>query len=287
MGLFIAAVDEALTEKGLGFLVTLIDIAIIFLLAFLLVTGLKKLVRRILRAKSGTMETVRGKRVETAATMAVSLARYGIYFIAGALALSELGFASSIRTLLTAAGIGGVVVGIGAQSLVSDIVSGFFLLFEDQFAVGDYIQAGGVTGTVEAVALRTTTIRGYTGELNVVPNGSIKTLTNYSRTNALAVVDVPVAVQADTQRALALIQEEAEAYYATLGDLAVKPPEIMGVASAQGGQKSLRVVMLVKPLEHWAVQRELLGRALARLEKEGIPLPYERIISGGGGTADD
>ena len=159
MAMFIAPVEAMLEEKGLGFLATAADIIIIFALAFALERLLTRLLRRVVRKKAGGAESARAKRLETAVTVLQSVVRYAVYFIAAALSLSELGFASSVRTLLTAAGVGGLVLGVGAQSLVSDVVAGFFLLTEDQFAVGDYIEAGGVTGTVEAVTIRTTTIR--------------------------------------------------------------------------------------------------------------------------------
>ena len=194
MVLFIDAVDEMLSEKGLGFVTNIINIAFIVLLAILITKGVRRLMQNSHRI---TGDPVKQKRAETAETLMASIIKYVTYFIAAALIASELGFGASVRSLLAAAGIGGIVIGIGAQSLISDIVNGFFFLFEDQFSVGDMIDAGGITGTVESIGLRTTTVRAFTGEVSVIPNGSIRTLTNYSRTNSLAIVDIPVALSAD------------------------------------------------------------------------------------------
>lgn len=274
---FIKQIDELLADRGLGFVSAIIDVALTFLFAWLLVRLIRAVVRRALKARKPAVDDGRAKRLDTAATLIVSIAKYAIYFLAVAAAIGQLGLTASMTSLLTAAGIGGVVVGIGAQSLVKDIVSGFFMLFEDQFAVGDYITAAGVTGTVTAIALRTTTVHSYTGELTIIPNGSIATLTNYSRTNTLALVDMPISYGEDSKKALSLMDEEARAYRDEIGDRAVSDPEIVGAAKVENGMMMLRVAMLVKPLEHWGVQRELTARIAARFAKEGIRLPYSSI----------
>ena len=273
----IKALDDKLAGMGLGFLGSLIDIALIFALAFLIVRITKGIVRRLIKKRGGAEESVRRRRMDTAGTLAISVVRYIAYFVAVAATIGELGLSDTMTSILAAAGIGGVIIGIGAQSLISDIVNGFFMLFEDQYAVGDYISAGGATGTVEAIALRTTTIRSYTGELTTIPNGSIKGVTNYSRTDSLALIDMPIAYGEDAGRALALMEEEARAYKAELGDAAPGEPEALGAVSAEGGAMALRLVMRVKPLEHWGVQRELTRRIAARFVKEGIRLPYTRV----------
>ena len=148
-----------------------------------------------------------------------------------------------------------------------------FFVFEDPFSVGDMIDAGGITGTVESIGLRTTTVRAFTGEVSVIPNGSIRTLTNYSRTNSLAIVDIPVALSADADAAMALMRQEAERYCAEIADKVCQSPEIYGVNDVSPFAKTLRLVVSVKPLEHWAVQRELRKRILERFVREGIKLP--------------
>ncbi len=274
---FIKQIDELLADRGLGFVSAIIDVALTFLIAWIAVRAIRFVVKRALAVRRPAADSARARRFDTAATLVLSAAKYAVYFLAAAAAVGQLGLTASMTSLLTAAGIGGVVIGIGAQSLIKDIVSGFFLLFEDQFAVGDVITAGGVTGKVEAIALRTTVIRSYTGEVTVVPNGSITTLTNYSRTNALAVVDMPVSIREDAARALALMLEEAKAYYEELGERAEGEPEAPGAIRAENGALVLRVTMSVKPLEHWSVQRELLARVAARFQKEGVRTPYERV----------
>ena len=134
MVLFIDAVDELLSEKGLGFVTNIINIAFIVLLAILITKGVRRLMQRLRSSRRISDDPVKQKRAETAETLMASIIKYVTYFIAAALIASELGFGASVRSLLAAAGIGGIVIGIGAQSLISDIVNGFFFLFEARYA---------------------------------------------------------------------------------------------------------------------------------------------------------
>lgn len=273
MMLFISTVDELLSQKGLGFVTSIINIAFIAIAAIVITRGVRRLMKRLSSKRGLITDPVKKKRAETAETLIASIVKYVTYFIAAALVAGELGFGSSVKSLLAAAGIGGVVIGIGAQSLISDVVNGFFFLFEDQFSVGDMIDAGGVTGTVESIGLRTTTVRAFTGELSVIPNGTIRTLTNYSRTNSLAIVDIPVALDADTDAAIKLMRQEAEAYCAQIADKVCQAPNVYGVNDISPFAKTLRLAVSVKPLEHWAVQRELRKRITDSFVREGIKLP--------------
>ncbi|MGN0800372.1 MAG: mechanosensitive ion channel family protein [Christensenellales bacterium] len=277
VSLFIKQLDELLAENGLSFVSTLIDILITFALARLIVAIVGRTARSIVTRRAKEVEELRARRLTTAVTLITSIVKYVAYFIAIAIAVGELGYAGAMNSMLAAAGIGSLAIGIGAQNVIRDVTAGVIMLFEDQLAVGDYVTVAGITGTVEAVTLRTTTVRSYGGELSVIPNGSISVLTNYSRTDSLAIVEVPVAYEADAERALALMREEAEAYHAELGDVAVEQPEVVGAVQLTGGEMVLRVVQRVKPLAHWEVQRELTRRIAARFVREGIALPRARV----------
>ena len=277
VSLFIKQLDELLAENGLSFVSTLIDILITFALARLIVAIVGRTARSIVTRRAKEVEELKARRLTTAVTLITSVVKYVAYFIAIAIAVGELGYAGAMNSMLAAAGIGSLAIGIGAQNVIRDVTAGLMMLFEDQLAVGDYVTAAGITGTVEAVTLRTTTVRSYGGELSVIPNGSISVLTNYSRTDSLAIAEVPVAYEADAERALALMREEAEAYHAELGDVAVEKPEVVGAVQLTGGEMVLRVVQRVKPLAHWKVQRELTRRIAARFVREGIALPRERV----------
>lgn len=277
VSLFIKQLDDLLAENGLAFVSTVLDIVITFALAWLIVALVQRAARSLVSRRASGLEEMKARRLTTAVTLITHAVKYVAYFIAIAIAVGELGYAGAMNSMLAAAGIGSLAVGIGAQSIIKDVTAGLTLLFEDQLAVGDYISAAGVTGTVEAITLRATTVRCYGGEVSVIPNGSITILTNYSRTDSLAIVEFPIAYEADAERALALMREEAEAYHAQLGDIAVEKPEVVGAVQLSGGEMVLRVVQRVKPLEHWTVQRELTQRIAARFVQEGIALPRTRV----------
>src|SRR5699024_2950848 len=133
-------------------------------------------------------------------------------------------------SILATAGLGGLAIGFVAQSLVKDVITGFFILFEDQYAVGDFIEIEGITGTVEEIGLRITKIRGFKGDLNIIPNGQILMVTNYTRGNVLAVVEVSVAYKSDIDRATDVMQKVADAY-AKQDDDIVEPPNVLGVVN--------------------------------------------------------
>ena len=285
VSLFIKQLDDLLAENGLAFVSTVLDIVITFALAWLIVALVRRAARSLVSRRVSGLEEMKARRLTTAVTLITHAVKYVAYFIAIAIAVGELGYAGAMNSMLAAAGIGSLAVGIGAQSIIKDVTAGLTLLFEDQLAVGDYISAAGVTGTVEAITLRATTVRCYGGEVSVIPNGSITVLTNYSRTDSLAIVEFPIAYEADAERALALMCEELEAYHAELGDIAVEKPEVVGAVQLSGGEMVLRAVQRVKPLEHWAVQRELTRRIAARFVQEGIALPRTRVQMAGEGKA--
>lgn len=217
------------------------------------------------------------RRMDTTSTLAQSIAKYVIWFFGLCAIIGQLGLTATMTSLLATAGIGGVALGIGAQSFVKDVVAGFFLLFEDQMRVGDYVTIAGVTGTVEEVALRNTTLKGFRGELNVIPNGSIDVLVNYSRADYLALVDIPIAYEADAKTAMALMLEEAEAY-AKENDNTKEAPEVLGVNAMEKEGLTLRLILKVAPLTHWQTERALMERITARFRQEGIELPYPRLV---------
>ena len=277
ISLFIPAVDAALAQSGLSFLSTVIDILITFLLAVIVIAAAKRILSGVDKSRAGMLEEQKARRLMTACTLLMSIIRYAVSFIAIAIAVGELGYSGAMNSMLAAAGIGSLAIGIGAQNIIKDVAAGISMLFEDQLSVGDYVSLAGVTGTVEAVSLRTVTVRQYGGEVSIIPNGSIGVLTNYSRTDSLAVVELPVSPEADIPFALSLMKEEAERYHGELGETAAAAPEVVGAVKLQGGETVLRVVQRVKPLEHWGVERELRKRILGRFVKESIPLPKARV----------
>ena len=196
-----------------------------------------------------------------------------VWTIAGAMILSELGV--SLGPLIAGAGIAGVALGFGAQSLVKDFISGTFMLIEDQYGVGDIIDAGEATGTVEAVSLRTTRLRDVNGTVWHIPNGNILRVGNMSQQWARALLDVSLPVDTDVEHDLEVIKRVADGVWndPDWRSAILEEPEVWGVERLGPEAVVLRLVVKTKPAEQFPVMRELRRRLLEAFAAEGIELP--------------
>ena len=210
------------------------------------------------------------KRATTLAGVASSSLKVAIWTVTVLIVAEELGF--NLGPLLAGASIVGIAVGFGAQSLVKDFLGGFFILAEDQYGVGDQITVDDVTGTVEEVNLRVTSVRGNDGTLWIVPNGEIRVVGNAAKDWARAVVDVIVPHGADLARAIELVAQEVDglAHDARWKDSRMEPPEVMGVESHGAQGVTVRVQAKTAPANRVGLARELRARIGARLQREGI-----------------
>jgi small conductance mechanosensitive channel len=196
-----------------------------------------------------------------------------VWTIAGAMILSELGV--SLGPLIAGAGIAGVALGFGAQSLVKDFISGTFMLIEDQYGVGDIIDAGEASGTVEAVSLRTTRLRDVNGTVWHIPNGNILRVGNMSQQWARALLDVSLAIDTDVEHAQEVIKRVADGVWndADWRSAILEEPEVWGVERLGPDAIVLRLVVKTKPSEQFPVMRELRRRLLEAFAAEGVELP--------------
>lgn len=221
-------------------------------------------------------------RAQHRATIVRTVNRVGTLIIVVIVALTilaELGI--PVAPLLASAGVAGVAVGLGAQSLIKDVLAGLFILLEDQFAIGDLVTIAGVTGTVEEMSLRRTTVRDFNGTLYVVPNSEIKVVANASKDWSRVIVDVGVAYETDLGRAMAVLSEAGEAvasapeFHADV----LEPPQVMGVMNLADSWVTLRIAIKVKAGAQWAISRELRKQIKEAFEREGIDIPYpQRVV---------
>jgi small-conductance mechanosensitive channel len=220
---------------------------------------------------SPTPQVRRAQRTETLSVILRSIATVIIWTIATFAILDALGV--NAAALLAGAGVIGVAIGFGAQNLVRDFLNGVFIVLEDQYGVGDVIDAGPAVGTVEGVSLRTTRLRDVNGIVWHIPNGQILRVGNQSQQWSRALLDIPIAPSADIAKAIGLIKAAAD-------DLAQDPqfrasvlaePEVWGVDDVAIDKVVLRVVVKTRPLEQWRVARELRGRVLRSFAVSGIP----------------
>ncbi|QWF83464.1 mechanosensitive ion channel family protein [Amycolatopsis sp. CA-230715] len=223
----------------------------------------------------------RRQRAKTIGSVLKSLASFLVYGTAFVLVLSEIGL--NIGPLIASAGIVGVALGFGAQNLVKDFLSGMFMMIEDQYGVGDVVDVGEASGTVESVGLRITTLRDINGTVWYVRNGEVVRVGNSSQGFAVAVVDVPLSYSADVDRATEVLGETATAAVAQepLSANVLEPPEVLGVESVTPEGIQLRLTIKVRPGKQWTVQRALRGKLIAALEDAGFEPPLGRFFTGG------
>jgi small conductance mechanosensitive channel len=231
--------------------------------------------REVIAQRQQTSED--GQRVRTLSRVV----RYTLTVVTGVVAallvLGELGIA--IAPILGAAGVIGIAVGFGAQSLVRDYFNGFFLLLENQVRIGDVVEAGGKAGVVEELTLRYLRLRDYSGNVHFVPNGTISTVTNMSLGFAYAVVDVGIAYGADLGRAMSIMREVAEALRADpeFSPRILEALEVAGVEQWAESSVVIRCRFKVAPLEQWNVRRAYLERLKAAFDRAGVEIPFPHL----------
>ncbi len=217
-----------------------------------------------------TPDLRRRQRAETIGGGLRSFATIIIWVVAGVAMLAAIGIRAS--TLLTSAGLIGVALGFGAQNLLRDLIAGTFMIFEDQIGVGDVVDAGLASGTVEAVTLRTTRLRDVEGVVWYVPNGGIPRVGNKSQQWSRAVLDIPVSYETDIDAAQQVIRDTAHKLAQEDGwrDVILAEPEVWGVETLNLDSVVIRLVAKTVPLEQWRVGRELRARVRVALRGAGI-----------------
>ena len=219
------------------------------------------------------------QRARTLGSVMRSAASVVIFALAVLMSLAE--FNVNLGPLIAGAGIAGVALGFGAQSIVRDFLSGFFMLVEDQFSVGDVIDVGEATGVVEGIGLRTTQLRDVNGTLWYFPNGEIHRVANKSQQWARAVLDIEVAYDTDIEKASRVIKEVADQVWhehvpsATI----IEEPEVWGVEMFGESSVAIRLVCKVEPGEQWSTNRVIRRRVKEAFDREGIEIPFpQRVI---------
>jgi small conductance mechanosensitive channel len=239
------------------------------------------LVRGPLSDADGDGEVVVNRRVQRARTIGTllkSIVSGVIAAIVVIMAISQLGY--DIAPLIASAGILGVALGFGAQSLVKDFLSGIFMIFEDQYGVGDSVNLGEVSGTVEAVSLRVTRLRDVDGTVWYVRNGEILRVGNQSQNWSRSVLDIAVGYKEDVTRVRRILKEVAHDLWEDehFHDKIIEEPEVWGVQSLGPDSVVVRVTLKTMPQQQWNVSREMRERVKTRFDAEGIqmPRPYWR-----------
>lgn len=257
-----------LTTSGLR----VVAVGLGMLVLFFVARGTTSRLRTMLQGALPSPEQV--KRAETLAHVVQDVARVLIVAVGSLMILSELGL--NVAPLLAAAGIGGLAVGFGAQSLVKDMITGFFILLENQIRVGDVVEIAGVSGVVEEVRLRTIRLRDLSGNFHIVPNGSVDKVMNYTYLYSYYLFDVGVAYREDVDEVMAVLKDvgaELQTDPKFNSDI-LEPLEMLGVDQFADSAVIIKCRIKTQPIQQWRIGREMNRRIKKAFDAKGIEIPF-------------
>ncbi len=225
--------------------------------------------------KIGKKESAQMKRKQTIAKVVNSIVKYLVTIIAFLIVLAIWGV--NVAPALAGLGILGLVIGLGAQKFINDLISGFFIVFEHHFDVGDKIEVQGFKGEVTDIGLKTTKIRNWKGDTKIVSNGEISTLINFSRNFSIAIADFGIAYREDIQRTIDLLTVELPKIR-PLFPVIIEDPQVLGVIELGNSSVNLRVIAKTISEQQYAVERELRKRIKQILDENGIEIPFPQVV---------
>lgn len=258
---------EVVINKG-------VKILIIILAMYLTIRIGNGLINRFIRRqiKSKKRFTMDKQKARTMGSILKSVLKYVTYFTGIALIVGNVFSGVS----LAAAGLGTVAIGLGSQSLIKDIINGFFILFEDQYGVDDYITIGSLGGIVETIGLRSTLIKDFTGAIHLIPNGSIVEVTNHSRGNIKFLIDVYISNNENIDKVINVIEPVCKEFEKENKEV-TEPIVVLGVTSLNQGSMTISVAGKSKPLTQWNMERSLRKKIKESLDKNGILMPFSKV----------
>ena len=269
-----------LNDHGdLNVLGKLAKIVLILVSIWFITNVVDKIIDKAISNKKLTKLYTNDKRINTVAGILKKTVKIILYFI-GSMIILEM-FNINATSILATAGIGGLAVGFGAQSLVKDLITGFFILSEDQYAIGDYVKIGDYEGIVEELGLRVTKLRDFTGDLHIIPNSSIQIVSNRTRGSMRAMVKVSVSYDENIDRVVKILEDVCLDIKKN-NTLIVEGPTILGVTDLGEYKVDITIIAKSQPMEQWAVEREIRKKVKEAFDKENIEIPYPKGIIYGG-----
>jgi len=244
-----------------------VKIVLILAAMYITVKAGNVIIRRAIEKQQTFKFSLHERKSQTLIVVLQSILRYVVSFV-GIIAI--VGMFGNVG--LTLAGIGGVAVGFGSQSLIKDIINGFFILFEDQYSVGENIDIDGKSGIVESIGLRLTRIRDFNGDLHTIPNGAIAKVTNHSRGSTRILLDVDISHSADLDRATEAIEAISPRFCEENEDV-VECPKVLGISALKDTAITIRVMAWTKPQANVPLEMKLRREVIETLLKEKIDMP--------------
>lgn len=251
-------------------LVKLISTVIVLFITILVLKVLKMTVNNV-----GNKKGIQYRRKKTLAKLALSIIRYLGWIIAIIIILAIWGV--NVGPALAGLGILGLVIGLGAQKFINDLISGLFIIFEQHYDVGDIIETNGFKGEVIDIGLKTTRIKNWKGEVKILSNGSISDTVNFSKYPSLAIVDFGIAYAEDIDKTIAVLKKALPRFKKRFPEI-IADPEILGVTQLAGSSVDLRVIARTLTNQHFNVERQLRAFIKSTLDKNNIEIPFPQIV---------
>lgn len=258
----------------------LIRVIALFFAASVVVEFVRLLIARAFKVDGSNLDDA-ARRRNTFVSLIQSASKYLVYFLVGMMVLSDLGVDPT--PILAGAGIVGLTVGLGSQAIVTDMVNGVFLLFEDQILNGDYIRINDTEGVVEEITPRITRIRDRFGRLHILRNGEVKNVINYSRGWTLAIVDMAVAYESDLKKVMDVIRQVCEQVPMLSQGKVSEIPKLLGIESMDESWMTMRIEAKVQPGTHFDVKRLLNRLLIEAFTANGLEFPYPKGVECEGG----
>ncbi|MCC5438936.1 mechanosensitive ion channel family protein [Clostridium botulinum] len=255
------------------FISVVINIAIICAIMYLSIKIGNKIINRFVKKQSNLKFSLDDKKATTVGTILNSILRYTVYFL-GIFAIIEILF-GRIGSIF--AGLGGAAIGLGAKDLIKDVISGFFILFEDQFSVGDYITVEDKSGIVDTIELRVTKLKDFNGDVHIIPNGLINKVTNHAKNDMRFKIEINVAYEVNIEEAINKINKVCLEYSKEREDIVVEQPAVYGITSLGSNGISIAVYGKTTPMNQWTAEIELRKKILIELKNANIEIPYNKF----------
>ncbi|MFL0250111.1 mechanosensitive ion channel family protein [Clostridium neuense] len=254
-----------------------IKIILIFVIMYVAIKITNKLIDKTIKKQQQFRFSLDKKRSKTLGAILKSIVKYAIYFF-GIIGILTQFFGSKLLSTVSLgiASVGGVAIGFGAQSLIKDIINGCFILLEDQFVVGDYVTIDDISGIVESIELRITKIRNFNGDLHIIPNSKITTITNHSKGPKTITVNVGIAYEESIDRAINVINSVCDKFSEKNEDI-IEKPKVNGVTELTASGITIKVVGKVKNMKQWQNENELRKLIKEGLDYAKIEIPYNKV----------
>ncbi|NEZ47872.1 mechanosensitive ion channel family protein [Clostridium niameyense] len=256
-----------------NFISSIIKIIFILVLMFIFIKVGNGIITRFVKRQRKMKYSLDEKKALTIGTILKSLLKYSVYFF-GIVSIFEVIF-GGVGSVF--AGVGGVALGFGAQNLIKDVISGFFILFEEQFSVGDYISIDDKSGVVDKIELRVTRLRDFNGDIHIIPNGLITKVTNHTKGNIRFKVEINIAYEENIDKAISIINSACDRFKIENSDIIVEGPKVYGVTSLGSSGVGVTIYGKTTPMNQWSAEVNLRKNILNKLKEENIEIPYNKL----------